>query len=687
MQNSGNPPEWGTEPHANEKSVRRITLLMRIALVWAVIIVGRLFYLQIFSYDEYRGIAQSQQQRLVTVAAHRGKILDRNNEELAMSTAVKTAVVNPQLIGDLEVSSVLMARILNIDANELFERMQKFRNAGRGYMVVKQRITTDEFQRLNNLRIKGIEFRDESFRSYPKGQVAAHILGCTDRDEKGCGGIELGLDEELEGLPGAVRQMKDVTNRGYAAEEESKPQPGKNIWLTIDERIQYVAEKYLAEAAEGCNCKTGSVVVMDPSKGDILAMASFPTFNPNERLKKGESQAARLNQAVAAPFEPGSVFKVITLAAALETTRLSPDSPINCMGGTINLFGRVIHEAKHGYGVIPMRMVLAKSSNVGAIQVGLQVGVKNLHSYIKSFGFGKRTGIPLPAESAGRVYEPRKWGATSIGSVAIGHEVTVTTLQLAQAISTVANNGMLVKPRIVLKRQRPGEPMEMEPVAEPVRVMEARNAFRLRDMMHDVVLPGGTGFPAASIAGYLIGGKTGSAQMFDHEKGQYTHKYNASFVGMAPLTRPRIVVVVTLNGSSLYGGVVAAPVFKQIATAALRILDVPKDQEVLMTESAPKASQDDVADVADAPRKPTMIEEDEAVQTAELRMPGGNPNEVFNTVRTPNLMGKSVRDVVTETSAAGLLVEVHGSGVSRRQKPAPGAPLPRGERIVVEFRR
>ncbi|MBI4910305.1 MAG: transpeptidase family protein [Acidobacteria bacterium] len=682
MQNSGNQHEWGSDPQKHEGSAKRIRLLVRIALFWAVVIVVRLFYLQIYSHDEYREIAQSQQQRVLTVAARRGKILDRNDEELAMSTAVKSVCVNPQFITDPEVSSVLMAEILGMGATELCARIQKAKDAGRGYMVVKPRINTDEFQRLSNLKIKGIEFRDESFRSYPKGQVAAHVLGCTDREEKGCGGIELGLDEELEGLPGAVRQLKDVTNRGYASEEESKPQPGKNVWLTIDERVQFVAEKYLAAAAEGCNCKTGSVVVMDPSNGDILAMASFPTFNPNEHVKDKSEMAARLNQAVAAPFEPGSVFKIFTLAAALETTQLGPESPVNCLGGTINLFGRVIHEAKRGYGVMPMRMVLSKSSNVGAIQVGLQVGVKNLHSYIKAFGFGKRTGLPLPAESGGRVYEPRKWGATSMGSVAIGHEVTVTTLQLAQAVSVVANNGMLVKPRIVLKRQRPGEPMEFEPVAEPVKVLETRNAFRMRDMMHDVVLPGGTGFPAASIAGFLVGGKTGSAQMFDHDKGVYTHKYNASFVGMAPLTRPRIVVVVTLNGSSLYGGVVAAPVFKQIASAALRILDVPKDQELPVTETPARRSDDDAVDVADAPKQPTMIEVNEPLQTAELRMPEG-----LDAVRTPNLMGKSVRDVVTETSAAGLLVEVHGSGVSRKQKPAPGAPLPRGERIVVEFRR
>ncbi|HUQ94320.1 MAG TPA: penicillin-binding protein 2, partial [Bryobacteraceae bacterium] len=569
-------PGDSPEPSVDEKAARRLQVLFRFAIGWALLIGLRLFHLQIVSHADYKKQANAQHERVLEIPAPRGAILDRDDRTLALSITLKSVVANPLLMPDLPVTAEVLARVLSLDGRELLHRMKTASATGSGFLWVKRKVTTEEAERVRLLKLTGVEFRDETSRMYPKGSLAAHVLGSVDHEDRGSAGIELGLQDELEGIPGALRMQKDVTNRGYGSQVDTKPQPGKNITLTIDERVQHIAERELMKAVEGCKCKTGSVVVMDPHNGDILAMASYPTYDPNELPKRGESLSARLNLAISAPFEPGSVFKVITLAAALETTSMGPESPVNCMNGAMPLAGRVIHEAKRGFGVLPMRTVLAKSSNIGAIQVGIKVGIKNLYAYIMRFGFGKRTGLPLPAEEPGRVFEPRKWGPQSIGSVPMGHEVTTTTIQLAQACAVVANDGLLVRPRIVLRRHRPGDPIEVEPVAQPARVLEARNAARMRDMMHDVVLQGGTGFPNAVVPGYDSAGKTGSAQIYDHASKVYTHKYNASFIGMAPLNNPRVVVAVTLNGSPLYGGTVAAPVFREVTGAALRILDVPK---------------------------------------------------------------------------------------------------------------
>jgi cell division protein FtsI (penicillin-binding protein 3) len=676
------------EPRLDEAAVRRLRNMARIGLVWAVLIVLRLFYLQVIAYGDFKQAAQSQQERVQEIPAMRGMILDRENGTLAKSTALKSVAANPLLVADMAVASEVLSRVLNIDAAELLDRMQKGRAANRGFVWVKRKVSFEESERVKQLKLLGIEFRDETTRTYPKNSILAHVLGGVDHEDRGNGGIEMFLQDELEGIPGSMRMLKDVTKEGYyESVVETKPVPGKNITLTIDERIQFVAEEKLKAAAEGCRCKTGSIVVLNPRNGDILAMASYPPYNPNELPKPGEELSARLNNAIAAPFEPGSVFKVITLAAALETTRLGPESPINCHNGAFSFYGRVIHEAKRGFGVMPMRTVLAKSSNIGALQVGLQVGVNNFHQYITKFGFGKRTGIPLPAESPGQVFEPRKWQATSIGSVAMGHEITTTTLQLAQAIAAVANHGQLVKPRLVLKRERPGGPVEWEPVSKPVQVMRPEKASIMRDMMHDVLLPGGTGYPTATLPGYYVGGKTGSAQIYDHSIKQYTHKYNASFVGIVPLTDPKLVVVVTLNGSAAYGGIVAAPVFHDVAASALRILEVQHDKELTeqVAQGAPTQKPDPaaVADVASAPFAPEPEPAaNQPVETAELRLA-----PQVEGPRTPNLMGKTMRDVITETSALGLTIESQGSGIARTQKPAPGAVLQPGERIMVQFGR
>ncbi len=676
---TGTPYSWGPqEPHLDAKTIRRMRNLIRFGLFWAVAIVLRLIQLQVLSRDNYLETAKSQQERVLEVHAPRGTIYTRNGETLAMSTAMPSIVVNPMLVKSTEFTAGLLAGVLDIPANELQARIDDARKHRRGFLWVKRLVSSTELERVKNLRLVGVEWRDESARFYPKGATAAHVLGGVNHEEKGNGGVELALDEELEGIPGSVQMLLDPKDHSYSSTVETRPQPGKSLWLTIDERIQYVAEQALAKAAEGCKCKTGSVVVMDPRNGDVLAMASYPTYNPNETLKLEGDLSPRLNNAISAPFEPGSVWKVITLATGLEKTNLGPDTPINCLGGTITLHGRTIHEAKNGFGYIPMRTVLAKSSNVGAIQVALEVqrraGNEAIYDYIQRFGFSKKTGIELPAEDPGVVHPPRKWSGTSIGSIAMGHEVTATTLQLAQAAAVIANNGRLVRPRIVLRKKREGEPLEIAPVVMGQQVINQRTAARMREMMGDVVRKGGTG-TAAAVDGYEVGGKTGSAQIWDQKARNYSHKYNASFLGMVPLNKPQLVIVVTLNGSALYGGVVGAPVFHEIAAASLRLMDVRRDYDLpMLTDNELEKPKPLEVEAMNDAAVPPPVEVITADHLAYL-----NP--------APNLMGKTLPVVLSETAAAGILVDTRGSGIVRRQNPAPGAPLQPGERILLEFAR
>jgi len=710
---------------------RRIAWPAGLVLVWGALIVCKLVSLQVFHHREYAKKASEMQVGRVDIQAPRGAILDRMGRPLAMSVPTESVSVDPRNVPSLELASDLLARELHMDPAPLLNRLKLARASrrGRGFQRVKRDLTPQEAEDLRNLQLDWIHIDSGSQRHYPNGTLAAHVLGGVDFKENGNGGIEEALQEDLRGQPGLAQVLRDVKRRAVAELTATPARPGTAITLTIDERLQFVAEREIAAAVAEHGAASGSVVVMNPYDGQILALASYPTYDPNEPPVTEEEVAARSNHATAVPFEPGSVFKVITLSAALETTNLRPESPINCHGGVLTLFGRTIHDSHAGYGILPMAMVLAHSSNIGAIEIGLQVGRESMYDYVRKFGFGQKTGIPLPGESKGRLRPLTKWGSTSLASIAMGQEVSVTTLQLAQAASAVANGGLLVKPRLVLKkgdRTLPPEP--------PVRAIRPETAITMRQMMEGVVL-NGTG-RGARIEGYTVGGKTGSAQIFDYTTRHYTHTYNGSFMGIAPLTNPAVVVVVTLNGThgtSGFGGAAAAPVFKAVATEALRILDVPKDlpDQEPGTLVAKNQSADDLAIADLGSGQPNILEDrDDEDRTAEpggqaeakpaaaagagpqpgksaagataagaqtgKSQPGtvaagaqtGKPaDNASAAVTVPNFKGMTLRAVLSAATARGIPVQPDGSGVARVQDPPPGAVLHRGERIRVQFAR
>ncbi|MBV8817620.1 MAG: transpeptidase family protein [Acidobacteriaceae bacterium] len=479
-----------------------------------------------------------------------------------------------------------------------------------------------------------------------------------------------------------LRVKTDVKEHAYESEIAQAPVVGKNVGLTIDSDMQHVAEQALERAVIDNHAEHGSLVAMDPKTGEVLALANYPTYDLNEHLHAGETPRGRENLAVVAPFEPGSVFKVVTLSAALETTNLQPSSMINCGGGSITLFGRVIHDS-HPYGSLTFEDVLAKSSNIGAIHIGMQVGSKNMYDYIRRFGFGRRTGIELPAEAPGMLRPLRRWQATTMGSIPMGHEISVTSLQLAQLGSVIANGGFLVHPHVVAWKQAPGEKKQAVQNPPPARVLRPETVITMRMMMHRVTMPGGTA-QRLHVIGYSIAGKTGTAQIFDFAHHAYTHKYNASFLGFAPTMNPSVVIVVTISGTTGeagFGGRAAGPAFEKAMATGLRSLgvmrDVPEEIEQLAQKEktdAPVKESDDIALAELNP--PTEQEMREAAGEAEPDTP-----------KVPNFAGKTVQDVMQEAAAIGLDVELRGDGLARTQNPPPGSALVNGERVQVRFAR
>jgi cell division protein FtsI (penicillin-binding protein 3) len=685
---------------------RRLIWLAGIVLVWGGAIFAKLVTLQVVHHQEYVKKARARQEEVVQLRAQRGAILDRTGHPLAMSVPTEAVSVDPRNVPSIGLDSDLLARQLHLPPAELFSRLQAAHDERRGFYLIKKDLTPQEAEDVRNLKADWIHVDDASERHYPNNQLAAHLLGGVDFEEKGNGGIEKALEPQLHGTPGRADILTDVHHHGIFELVSNQAQAGVAVTLTIDERLQFVAEREVAAAVKEHGAVSGSVVVMNPYNGEILALASYPTFDPNIPPTTQEEVEARSNHAVGVPFEPGSCFKVITLAAALETTRLRPESSINCHGGVLSGLpgGRVIHDSHTGMGVVPMVDVLAHSSNVGAIEVGRTVGRENLYNYVRRFGFGDKTGIPLPGESKGRVRGLPKWGSTSLESVSMGQEVSVTTLQLARAVSVIANGGLLVQPRLVMKMGEQAPPME-----PPVRAIKPETAITMRQMMEAVVLYG-TG-KTARVPGYTTGGKTGTAQIFDFATKRYTHTYNGSFMGFAPVTNPAVIAVVTLNGTRGnlgFGAEVAIPTWKAVVAEALRILDVPKDlpdtpeTPTQIAQNQKDAGVNDLAIADLGSDRPNILldtDDDEAAApkaiafvgpiapgaTPTAPAPAAPPAPVAGTV--PNFKGMTLRAVLTAAAAKGLPIQPDGTGVARLQSPPPGAVLHQGERIRVQFAR
>ena len=420
-------PDARTAKPDRSRLERRRLIVGVFCFLWFGCIAARLYYFQIIQYVELLGRAQRQQQRTIEVAPRRGVIYDRQMNPLAMSLGVDSVFAVPSELTDSHMVASLLARVLRVDADELRGHFQ----TAHSFCWVKRRVTPEEATRVHEMNLKGVYFQRETKRFYPKGDLAAQAIGYVGLDDKGLGGIEYALDDQIKGKPGRVLLASDARRRTFHS-TEWQGVPGKNVLLTLDEKIQYIAEKALAEEVASAQAAGGVAIVQNPNTGEILALANQPTFDPNDI--NASPAASRLNRAVGWVYEPGSTFKLIPVSAALEEKLTSPDEIIDCQGGKIVLAGHTIHDDKPHY-VLSLTDVVAESSDVGAIKLGMRLGEDRLYRYIRAFGIGSKTGVDLPGEERGLLQPPSRWSGISVGEMSIGQEAAVTPLQMVTMYS------------------------------------------------------------------------------------------------------------------------------------------------------------------------------------------------------------------------------------------------------------
>lgn len=579
--------------------------------VWAAVIGFRLGWLQIVRHGEFVDRAKQQQERGFEVAPHRGVLYDRNLRELAMTVLVDSVYAVPSELGENRADdAALLAKIVHVDPLDHFTTEQQIDarfNASRHFAWVARKLDPETANRVRELNLKGIYFQKEFKRFYPNGDLAAHVLGYVGTDDDGLGGLERKFDDELHGTPGHELTAIDA-KRHVLGSDESDPQPGENLVLTIDSNIQYMAERALDAQMAKVKASHGTVVVQDPRTGQILALAVSPRFNPNDSRHLDADSLTDL--AVSDVYEPGSTFKLVTYSAALDAAGVEPTDIVDCQGGAMTMYGRTLHDDKTDrFGKVTVQYALEHSSDVGAAKMALKLGPNKFYSYIKAYGFGERSGIELPSETKGLLQAPHKWGSTSILSIAIGQEVAVTPVQLVSMVSTIANGGVYMPPHVLLQSTdemkgdarlvaEPFRPEYQLPATLPDgahRVITELTAAKMRAMMAGIVTEG-TG-KAAQLNGYSSAGKTGTAQKIDPATHTYSHtKLVASFAGFAPVSAPAISVTVVIDTptvGSLYGAAVSAPVFRDVAQQVLEYLGVPHDQ-ALKTPTQMQQAQNSV---------------------------------------------------------------------------------------------
>lgn len=685
-------------------SPQRVVVFGCFLALWIVTILGRLYGLQIIDYVKWVSKEQKQQEHTVLLPPERGTIFDRAHRPLAMSVPVDSAFAMPAEIPDVSVAVRLLAPMLGLDASDLESRLQNLHS----FCWIKRGISTEMAARLHSLDLRGIYSQKEMKRFYPKGPLAASVMGFVGLDDRGLAGLEYGLNSVITGRPSYVLVEQDARRRNFRS-SAGKGEPGTDVVLTLDENIQFITERALADAVEQGRAAGGVVIVENPSTGEILAMASQPTFDPNNFEMTTAEQ--RKNLAVQWVYEPGSMFKLVTYSAALEEGLISPDESIDCQGGSITLDGHVIHDDNEHFGVLTVEQALAHSSDVAAVKIGLRLGQERLYQYVRQFGFGSRTGIDLPGEEQGLVEPLSRWSGLSIGAISIGQEVGVTALQVLAAYSAIADGGVLRPPRIVRDLVQGSSVTTPQPGATR-RVVSERTAELMRHMFMEV-LEEGTG-KKAQLNGYSAGGKTGTAQKIVN--GRYSHSSHvASFVGFAPVNHPAIAVLVSIDSPAgqYHGAEVAAPVFKEIAEQTLASLNVPKDRTMPMvaenrltigptrnpanktSESdaamAPSASEPPATDGYPAPA-PSNDPADTGIKRVALTNTGGTEEGTVVLVKgplttVPDLTGLAERAAARQCNAAGLELVMSGSGLATQQDPPAGLKVPARTKVQVWFTR
>jgi cell division protein FtsI (penicillin-binding protein 3) len=632
-----------TPAHAWRTTLKRRLVVAAVGLfVWSAAIEARLVYLQIFRHADLVARAERQQLRTVAASGKRGEILDRQRHVLAYSVDADSIYAVPTEIADATQAAASLCGALgdcsSADRLALGERIRR----GRAFVYVRRQVTPDQARRVADLQLEGVGFMKENRRFYPNKELAAHVLGYVGLDNAGLAGVEATYDNLIKGHAGTVLIQTDAKRHAFSRVERPST-TGADLELTIDEYLQHIAERELQAGVEWAGAEGGAAVVMDPYTGEILALANYPTFNPNVYRSFGDDN--RRNRAIQDLYEPGSTFKIVTASAALEQKLLKPTDMVDTNPGVIRFGSRVVDEDKHhNYGVLSFTDVIVRSSNVGAIKIGLRVGSERLGLYARRFGFGHPTSPDFPSESPGILWDPAKQSESALASMAMGYQV--------------------VQPRVVRAVIRDGA---RRPVPRKVlgRAIDAATAADVTAIM-EAVVERGTG-RSAQIDGYTIAGKTGTAQKVVN--GRYSNTdYNVSFVGFVPSRKPVFAIVVVVDSPHKvppYGATVAAPIFKRIATAAMRQYGVPPSinpaPALLVARREAEGMHEQPTSTAGI--TPNIITVDGGAQAAQAFV--------------PDLRGLSARDALRTLSRLGMSARLNGTGIVVRQLPEAGSPIDR----------
>jgi cell division protein FtsI (penicillin-binding protein 3) len=655
-------PDW-------RETLRSRLIVSAVAFaLWTVGIEARLVYLQVFQHDDMVARAARQRENTIEPPARRGDILDRNGRVLAYSVDADSIFADPSEIADPDATAAQICGALSrCDSSERQSIAKSLRRKTQ-FSYVARKVSPDEEQRVRALGIKGIGVVKENRRFYPKRELLSHVLGYVGVDNAGLGGLESAFDTLIRGRAGKVVIQRDAKRNALMSHVEREATSGATLELTIDQYLQNIVERELQAGVLENRAASGSVVVMDPNTGEILAMANAPTFNPNAYSRSPEQ--SRRNRAIQDLYEPGSTFKIVTASAALEEGLMKPDDQVDCSAGMIRFGPRQIDDV-HRYGVLSFTQVIVKSSNVGAIKVGLKLGPERLSRYVSRFGFGQAVIPDFRGENPGIVWNPARLDSGAVASVSMGYQVGVTPVQMATAVSSIANGGTLIEPRVVRAVIKDGQRSEV-PLKVLRRTVSERTASQMTAIM-EAVVEEGTG-KSARIEGYTIAGKTGTAHKL--VDGRYSStEYNASFVGFLPSRKPALTVIVLIDsphGNGYFGGAVAAPIFKRIAEASMRHLGIGP------TINAPP---------------PVLVASREANSDEPRRKPVSVPVNMTAVVEParaglmPDLRRLSARDAIRALTKIGMTARLNGDGFVLEQTPAPGSVLIPGAACALKLGR
>lgn len=689
---------------------RRVRVVLGLWVLGALVVCGRAVQLQLLDGAQYSEVAERQASMSAQIKAKRGVIEDRHGAELAITVDVDSVYAEPRRIPGAEVPEMAarLAAILGVPK----ARLQKRLSSDRAFVYLRRRVSGDVAKAVLAEGFTGIATHPEPKRFYANVGLAAHVLGFTNFEGEGKAGIERTFDVELQGSSTLVPGLRDalgnrVFSEGFVPHSVLE---GSDITLTLDRHIQHAAERALEDAVKEFEGKSGVALVVEPQTGDLLAMASYPTYNPNNL--SGSKPRDHLNRTVSAVFEPGSTMKLVTLAAALEEDLVTPDSKIDCEDGSWRFGGRTIRDANHRYGELTVTEILQKSSNICSAKIGIMLERRRLYQWLRKFGLGETTGVEVPGEVRGLIRSPDSWRDIALANIAFGQGVALTPLQIVQVAATIANRGVRVAPRLVARVEDKAGEVTVPERPEGIRVVSEATAEKVTRMMVEVTKQGGTA-PQAAVPGFEVAGKTGTAQKIDPVTRAYSHElYTASFVGFVPADRPEVAILVLVDEpkGSIYGGTVAAPAFRRIALAALAARNVfpesSEAREAFLASYRPEPLPEG---------RPEVSAEQAAADGKWLDSHGNEPAEGFGDAifaglsaraqallageaepapaapaaegrhRMPNFTGLKLHEVLNRSAEVRCDPVVQGTGRVVKQSPRAGAPIEPGAPCTLQL--